>query len=194
MPRTKKILTPQSQWTLILIGGLCFICVGFNWQKLVAPKVALNPYVSAVLTQAGSDYLTIPTLSISAPIIYSTETKESSIQQALASGVVHLAQTATPGEVGNAYIVGHSSNYKDASGNFNEIFKNLPHIRTGDVVSIVRGGDQFEYVVTQTKIVEPTELWVMSQATEGQKILTLQTSYPIGSAKQRFIVRAKLSE
>ncbi|HEX5429813.1 MAG TPA: sortase [Patescibacteria group bacterium] len=150
--------------------------------------------VSSVQISANNDILGIPALNISTPIVYSSATNESGIQQDLESGVVHLAGTANPGDVGNAYIVGHSSNFKDAPGSFNEVFKNLPNIRVGDEITIRQGTRQLRFVVTKTQVVEPTELWVMSQATDGAKILTLQTSYPVGTAKQRFVAIAKLEE
>jgi sortase A len=51
----------------------------------------------------------------------------------------------------------------------------------------------FTYEVRGTSIVEPQDLWVLDPTTEPA--LTLITCYPfryIGSAPQRFIVRAQL--
>lgn len=47
------------------------------------------------------------------------------IQQKLRSGAVHLAISPQPGNIGNAYISGHSSNNPDPKGNnkYNEVFK-----------------------------------------------------------------------
>ena len=52
-----------------------------------------------------------------------------------------------------------------------------------------------EYHVTDTMIVAPTDVWVMAPSTERR--LTLVTCYPfnyVGSAPQRFIVRADARE
>jgi len=190
MPRSKKILNPATQWTLILLGGLSFIYVSLHWQNIKSPKPSGS--VAAVLTAANSDVLDIPTLNISAPIIYSRATKESDIQTQLTLGIVHLSGTADPGDVGNAFIVGHSSNYKNALGNFNEVFKALPNIQVGDTITVIHNGKTLDFVVYETRVVEPTELWVESQATDGMRVLTLQTSYPVGTAKQRFVAIARL--
>ena len=193
MSRPKKGLTRQSQWTLILVGGLCFIYVGTQWNNFF-PTENHAGTIGSVLTQANSDILAIPSLNITAPIVYSEGIRESSVQRELQNGVVHLAATALPGDSGNAYIVGHSSNFDNAPGVYNEIFKELTKIRIGDEVDVFRNEQKFKFVVTETHIVEPTELWVMSQATEGEKRLSIQTSYPVGTAKQRFIVVSKLLE
>src|SRR5581483_11348610 len=111
MSRLKKSLTPQSQWTVILVGAFCFVYVATNWCNFFPVKQAAYGTVASVIHQAGSDVLEIPALNIAAPIVYSKETKEDKIQVELQRGVVHLAETSLPGQVGNAYIVGHSSNY-----------------------------------------------------------------------------------
>jgi Sortase domain len=49
----------------------------------------------------------------------------SPVQQLLTKGIVHLPFSPQPGEVGNSYIIGHSSNYITVKSDFNEVFKPL---------------------------------------------------------------------
>jgi LPXTG-site transpeptidase (sortase) family protein len=185
----KKLLTKQSKWTLVLIGGLLAIYLIFHWDdvfKKTNDVVLLNP--------TATDFLYIDELGIAAPIVYSQQTQEKKIQEELANGIVHLSGTARVGQVGNMYIVGHSSNSKNAPGNFNSVFAKLPNIPVGGKIVITHDLKHYTYVVYETRIVEPTELWVESQATSGEKILTLQTSYPVGTANKRFVAIARLAE
>ena len=175
----------------MLIGGLAFIYVGLHWHDLL-PQPEISGAVTALHVAQNPASLQIPSLGISAPMIYSKASQESDIQTELESGVVLLAGTARPGAVGNAYIVGHSSNYKNAPGGFNDIFKNLPNIRVGDTIKVFVGKTEYDYVVYETRTVLPTELWVESQETAGAKVLTLQTSYPVGTANKRFVAIAKM--
>ncbi|MBX4205274.1 MAG: sortase [Candidatus Doudnabacteria bacterium] len=191
MSRFKKSLTPQSQWTLILLGGLAFIYLGFHWQEFTHPKAKQAAVSSSSVQTLESSRLDIPNLKISVPIVYSSSSKASDVEAELKSGVVHLGGTANPGEVGNSYIVGHSSNYKNSQGEYNEVFFELPNIHVGDKVYIKKGKEILTFVVYETRVVEPTELWVMSQETAGDRILTLQTSYPVGTADRRFIAVAR---
>ncbi len=55
-----------------------------------------------------------------------------------------------------------------------------------------REGNLYIYKVIKTKVISPNDLSVLNQETDGKKILTLQTSYPIGTALKRFIVIAEL--
>lgn len=146
------------------------------------------------LQEEVSSALRIERLGITAPLLFSESRKEDDFQVLLRSGVVHMARTAFPGQVGNAYIVGHSSDYKHVPGEYKRVFESLPQIKTGDLIQVNYEGREYVYKVFETKIVSPNDTWVMSQETQGRKLLSLQTSYPIGTAKQRFIVVAEQIE
>lgn len=192
MSPSKKILSKQGQWGVVLIGGLCLIYVGLHWRDVLPMDQTQSNNVQDVASTSAAVVLEVPSIQVRVPVIYSTSSKESGIQTELQSGVVLLAGTAKPGEVGNAYIVGHSSNYKNATGDYNEVFKNLPNVRVGDKIYVSVAGEKFTYEIYETRVVQPTELWVQSQDTSGGKILTLQTSYPVGTADSRFVAIARL--
>ncbi|NJL96686.1 hypothetical protein HC864_02610, partial [Candidatus Gracilibacteria bacterium] len=50
---------------------------------------------------------------------------DSPIQLKLRDGVVHLPFSPAPGELGNSYIIGHSSNYNNVQSDYNYIFAPL---------------------------------------------------------------------
>lgn len=178
---------PRRELALVL--GLYAIYAVFNfWPH---PKVVEAP-VSSGLSQTIYDYLEIPKISVSAPIIFSKSAEENDIQESLSRGVVHYPGTAQPGEIGNVYIVGHSSDYVSAPGEYKTIFARLPELGSGDEITIT-GTKRLIYTVTDTKVVEADDLSVVSQATSGRKLLTLQTSYPVGTAEKRLVVIAELA-
>lgn len=140
-----------------------------------------------------SDWLSIPTLGIEAPIVYVTEKSEEAYQAGLHNGVVHYPGTALPGEFGNVYIFGHSSDLVWVQGNYKTVFALLPKIQLGDEIRVSNDqGEVFTYIVTDTMIVNPSDTSVLDQFEYTQQLLTVQTSYPIGTALKRFIVRAEL--
>lgn len=137
--------------------------------------------------------LFIPRLDIHAPIIFATVSEENHFQRALQDGVVHFPGTAMPGELGNAYIFGHSSDYPWSFGSFKTVFALLPKITMDDVIEITDTyGQTLSFRVIETKIVSPKDLSVLNQREHKDALLTLQTSYPLGTALQRFIVVSKL--
>jgi sortase A len=99
--------------------------------------------------------------------------------------VGHIAATARPGEPGNIGIAGHRDGF----------FRGLKDISTGDVIELVTLHETARYTVKEIRIVSPETVEVLDPTSEPT--LTLVTCYPfyfIGSAPQRYIVRAVLSE
>lgn len=139
------------------------------------------------------DTLYIKNLNITLPVIYIDEKGETAYQEALKHGVVHYPGTALPGAYGNVYIFGHSSDYVWSPGDYKTAFALLPHIALGDEIELTDStGLVYTYAVTDTKIVSPTDLSVLDQGDGTKRMLTLQTSYPVGTALQRFVAIAEL--
>jgi sortase A len=122
--------------------------------------------------------LRIPKIDLEVAVLAGTS------ELVLNRGVGHITGTAAPGENGNIGIAGHRDGY----------FRGLKDIAVGDEIHIetLTGGST--YTITETWIVEPPDVWVL-EPTERPS-LTLVTCYPfyfVGSAPQRFIVRAELT-
>jgi sortase A len=119
--------------------------------------------------------LAIPRLGLEAPVFAGTD------EVTLNRGVGWIPDTAPPGSRGNAGIAGHRDGF----------FRPLKDVAVNDVVELrVRSGVQ-RFVVRGVTIVTPSRVDVLDPADEPT--LTLVTCYPfyfVGSAPQRFIVRA----
>lgn len=138
--------------------------------------------------------LKIPRLNLVVPVTSPASSKEKDIQEALKSGVAHYPGTARAGQTGNMYLVGHSSDYPWARGDYKRVFANLPKLTPGDKIEITdEAGELFAYTVIETKVVSPRDLSVLNQPGD-KKLLTLQTSYPLGTALKRFVVVSELVE
>ena len=121
--------------------------------------------------------LDIPRLGVSAVV------RAGSDARTLRLAVGHIPGTALPGQTGNVGLAGHRDTF----------FRRLRDIRPGDRIRMVTPDGTFVYTVARTNVVEPTDVWVLDPT--DRSVLTLVTCYPfsyIGSAPQRFIVRADL--
>ncbi|MGE5393078.1 MAG: sortase [Candidatus Saccharibacteria bacterium] len=164
----------------------------YIFQKPADVAVRYTPTLERE-AKTAKDRLLIPALGIDAPILYPTEASEQTFQQHLQNGVVHYPGTAGPGQLGNVYIFGHSSDYLWAKGDYKNVFAVLPRIKVGDRVILTDGnGREFVYKVSETMVAEPTDTSLLGQKDYQDKFLTLQTSYPLGTALKRFIVIAKM--
>jgi LPXTG-site transpeptidase (sortase) family protein len=143
------------------------------------------PLAEGEVIPSGSHIL-IPKIGVSAPIVFSPSADEPTIQKYLQSGIVHYPGTANPGEVGNAFLTGHSSNFWWIKGNYNYIFVNLDKLVSGDQAIIYHSGNKYVYTVTTKSIVLPEETSVLAQT--DTPILTLMTCTPPGTNWKRLIV------
>ena len=121
--------------------------------------------------------LEIPRLKVSAIV------RAGSDARTLRLAIGHIGGTALPGERGNVGLAAHRDTF----------FRRLGDIRVDDQVRFVTPDGTFTYRVEGTRVVEPADVWVLDPTKDPA--LTLITCYPfryIGSAPQRFIVRAQL--
>ncbi|MFZ5390899.1 MAG: sortase domain-bontaining protein [Patescibacteria group bacterium] len=143
----------------------------------------------------GSNMLWVSSLNIKVPITFPQETNEKSYQQALLGGVALHPNTVKIGEPGNSFIFGHSSDYAWSKGKYKTIFAKLPNIKIGaDILASDAAGKVYNYRVINKFIAESTDTHLLDQYSYTKKLLTLQTSYPVGTAKQRYIVIAEMVE
>lgn len=152
------------------------------------------------LTQVGppDNRLVIPKLSLNVPIqIPPFESLinedwaqvEEDIQTALEDGVVHYPGTAKPGMAGNFFVTGHSSYFAWKPGDYKNVFARLHDLEVGDEYYVYYGGDKHRYVVSEKKIVKPSNVDVLNQPT-NQRISTLMTCSPVGTTISRLILKA----
>jgi sortase A len=102
--------------------------------------------------------------------------------ETLDRGVGLIEGTARPDEGGNIGIAGHRDSF----------FRGLRHLSPGDEIEFATLKGLTRYRVSEILVVEPEYVQVLDPTPESS--LTLVTCYPfyhIGSAPQRFIVRAE---
>jgi len=100
----------------------------------------------------------------------------------LEQGPGHYQGTALPGEPGNVAIAGHRTTYAHP-------FYNLDALAPGDNVYILTNQGLFEYTVTGSQVVAPTDVAVLGTV-PGKNTLTLTTCNPRYSAATRLVVTA----
>ena len=149
--------------------------------ELPAPGAVEAAAVRRAVPARGSAIgrLEIPRLGVSAVI------RAGSDARTLQLAIGHIPGTAFPGDPGNVGMAAHRDTF----------FRRLGDIEEGDEVRVVTPEGTFLYEVEGTKVVEPTDVWVLDPTDEPS--LTLVTCYPfsyIGPAPRRFIVRAVLAE
>lgn len=101
----------------------------------------------------------------------------------LRMGAGHMPGTALPGEPGNAVISGHRTTYGAP-------FADLDRLRPGDEITVETATGTHVYLVAETRVVAPGDVWVAEQWRGAW--LTLTTCHPRYSSAQRLVVFAHL--
>jgi LPXTG-site transpeptidase (sortase) family protein len=139
--------------------------------------------------------LEIPSLNANAPLMWTDDPKN--FDQDLQSGVVHYPGTSLPGQIGTAYISGHSSNYVWAKGNYNHVFTHLGDLadNTSFKITVVQknGHDAIlHYVVVGRQQYDPKDQAQFQNT--GNSVVALSTCWPVGSTAKRLVVFGQLTQ
>lgn len=140
------------------------------------------------LPTLADNNLTIPSIGVTAPITWKVQNEPAAVTENLKNGLIQIDGTALPGEIGNVFITGHSSNYPWIKSPYNSIFALLNKVAVGDVVHLKYKNVDYLYRVSSTKVTNPDDLSVMKQT--SNPILTLMTCTPVGTNLRRLIVVA----
>jgi sortase A len=119
--------------------------------------------------------ISIPRLDVSTIVLEGVDAAT------LRRGAGHIPETAISGDRGNVGIAAHRDSF----------FRALKDVRKNDIVRLETLEGTYRYRVDWTRIVAPDETEVLADTADPE--LTLVTCYPfyyVGSAPNRFIVRA----
>jgi sortase A len=120
--------------------------------------------------------LRVPRLHLSGMV------REGTSEDTLGLSLGHVPSTALPGQNGNVAVAGHRDT----------LFRGLGGIHPNDLVLFETPGGKYVYQVEATQIVKPEDVSVLKAGDHSE--LTLITCYPfyyVGSAPDRFIVKAR---
>jgi sortase A len=159
---------PQSGGTSASEAGFAMWSV----QRIQAYKDSLFEKVDAPLA-----VLRIPKIHLEVPVFNGTD------DSTLNRGVGRIVGTAQVGAGGNLGIGGHRDGF----------FRGLKDVTQGDSIELARPGQTDFYVIDEIQIVSPENVSVL-KPTQAPS-LTLVTCFPfyfVGSAPQRYVVRASL--
>ncbi len=107
--------------------------------------------------------------------------------------------TATIWSIGNTFIFWHSNYFHNDSGKFKTIFRDTYNLEKGDKIRVYKKFKDkwyfFEYTVTLSKLINADDIKYIGKlkGEEDKVTITLSACRPIGTAKQRRINRAELT-
>jgi sortase A len=143
-------------------------------MRLLKNRVTPSPPASTASGLIGR--IDIERLGVSVIVVEGTSAR------ILRRAAGHIPGTPLPGQFGNVGISAHRDTF----------FRPLRNIKPNDIITLTTLQGEYRYRVVSTKIVGPNDVAVLDGS--ENEILTLVTCYPfyfVGSAPDRFIVRAE---
>jgi LPXTG-site transpeptidase (sortase) family protein len=180
----------------LILLGLIVLVVTFREPAQKEIGYTINktfnvPYTEKVLTPGNKDFwIVIPKIGASSRVIADVNpANQEEYLKALKRGVAHAKGSSYPGEFGNTYVFAHSTDTFYNVGQYNAVFFLLGKLTKGDNIEIYYKDVKYEYIVSEIKIVDPTEVKYLGKLGEWNT-LTLQTCYPPGTTLKRLVVVA----
>ena len=203
-PRAASSIWRAAEALSLVLGVGCLLYVGVHYvDGMLARRAALDRFAElrALGTRTDTPELTlwspgriaawqrtltlpreeplavlhIPRIGLDVPVLKGTS------DTTLDRGAGHVEDTAMPGTPGNSGIAGHRDGF----------FRGLKDVNVGDEIQLETLRETQTYRIERAWIVSPDDVSVLDP-TPAQSI-TLVTCYPfyfVGSAPQRYIVRA----
>lgn len=140
--------------------------------RLLAQTYANLPIPTPAPEQAIR--IKIPALDIDAPVIQGDGWEQ------LKQGVGQHVGTGLPGQPGNMVLSAHNDIY-------GELFRYLDRLEPGDEVTVFTNVRAYVYIVEETLLVKPIDVWVMEPT--PTPTATLVSCYPYLVNTERIIVK-----
>jgi sortase A len=128
-------------------------------------------------TGSAAAIIKIPRISVNAAVVEGVGVDD------LKKGPGHYPRTPLPGQAGNAAIAGHRTTYGAP-------FYRLNELQSGDDIFVSTRDGTFDYKVTSTHDVSPSDVAVLDPTKDNR--LTLTTCTPRFTAAKRLVVVSRL--
>ncbi|KKQ26851.1 MAG: hypothetical protein US43_C0043G0004 [Candidatus Levybacteria bacterium GW2011_GWA1_37_16] len=200
----------EVQYRIIQVRGVRFSVADLSQKisKINKPSIGFTEILSGskeqILTPIDTVFnILIPKIGANARVFPNVDPSNPDIfLPILQQGVAHAQGTFFPGQAGNIYLFAHSTdNFWDV-GRYNAVFYLLKDLKEGDDVVIFYQNVRHNYIVRESKIVNPSDVSYITNAQNGKaasgtasgepgELLILQTCWPPGTTWQRLLVFAE---
>lgn len=155
-------------------------------------KLLAGPKEQILIPKDTDFSILIPKIGASSKVYPNVDpSNEGEFLSVLQKGIAHAQGTLFPGMKGNIYLFAHSTdNFWDV-GRYNAVFYLLKDLSIGDDVVVYFENQRHNYVVKETKVVDPSEVSYITKSNTGKEVLILQTCWPPGTTWKRLLVLAE---
>jgi len=163
------------------------ILVNINNQNVVNNT---NKNISVYLDK--NNYLEIPNIGISAPVVIGRSIDKTILQEDLDGGTVYYPGSVLPGENGQTVILGHSAPPNWPHIKYDWVFSKIENLNSGEEIILYFNNTKYIYHVRGKKIIKAGQDIGDVGLSGNNNMLTLVSCWPPGKNYQRIAVSAEL--
>ena len=160
-------------------------------QSSVDLGIEITPYENRIV---------IPTIGKNIPLIDIQQKKVEWVDELndifmkeLENGVIRYPGSAKPGDAGNSFIFGHSSNFPWMQWEYNDVFSLLDKVSYDDEIVVYYGQEKHIYKIRTKNVISPGDVSVLqNEVSDDRSKLTLMTCWPIGTTLNRLVLTWEL--
>lgn len=153
--------------------------------------ITITPYENRiVIPKIGKN---IPLIEITQPQVSWIDELNDIFMKELENGVIRYPGSAKPGEKGNSFIFGHSSNFPWIKWDYNDVFALLDKVVYDDEVIVYYNQKKYIYKIRTKEVIHPGDTSILKRDHNKSEI-TLMTCWPIGTTLNRLILIWELVE
>lgn len=151
--------------------------------------ITITPYENRIIIpKIGKN---IPLIDIKQETVEGIDELNNIFMEELENGVVRYPGSAKPGQDGNTFIFGHSSNFPWMEWDYNDVFSLLDKVTFDDEVIVYYEQKKYTYKIRTKEVIRPGDVSVLKRD-KGKSEITLMTCWPIGTTLNRMILIGEL--
>lgn len=152
--------------------------------------IEITPYENRIIIpKIGKN---IPLIDIKQKKVDGIDELNNIFMEELENGVIRYPGSGKPGEDGNAFIFGHSSNFPWMKWDYNDVFSLLDNVVFDDEVVVYYGQEKHTYKIRSKDVISPGDVSVLKSDENDRSKITLMTCWPIGTTLNRLVLTGEL--
>lgn len=163
-------------------------------ENIKVEKIEIKKKEPKSVYTEKNNVLEIPKISISVPIVFTTNQDTKLLKKDLDQGVVYYPGSVLPGEKGDIVILGHSAPPNWPKVKHDWVFSDIDKLKIGDNIMVDINNRQYTYIVKKTTIIKRGQDVPRDQLLADENVLTLVSCWPPGKDYQRIAVQAIFEE
>ncbi len=190
----------------VIVGGTWIVVFAaltvFSYAIGIMPTIDRGVADAAAFTPASPEEEELPVMTddtpvriiidridVDAPIMNPTSRDIDALDTALQQGAVHYPGSGDLEDIGNMFLLGHSTGFRVVNNEYYKVFNGLKTLKENDVIRVQSEDTEYLYRVKKVALVNASETSIPLQS--EVKMLTLATCNVFGAKEERYVVTAE---